>query len=75
MPEPPPADGISVGDDSFDLAAPGATIDETPPPAPAEISTDGLEALPPNSGSLEDCKVEKPHRPIPDISHLQLTDD
>lgn len=75
VPEPPPADGISVGDDSFDLAAPGATIDETPPPAPAEISTDGLEALPPNSGSLEDCKVEKPHRPIPDISHLQLTDD
>jgi hypothetical protein len=71
---PPPAAGIAAGGD-FDLAEPGVTIDETPPPAPAQINTDGLEALPPNTGSLEDCKVEKPHRPIPDISHLQLTDD
>ena len=57
------------------LAAPGATIDLTPPAPPADIDTSGLEALPPNSGTLEDCKVDKPHRPIPDISHLKLTDD
>ncbi len=73
--EPPSTDGIAVGGDDFDLAEPGATIDHRPPPAPAQISTEGLEALPPNTGSLEDCKVEKPARPIPDIDHLQLLDD
>lgn len=67
-----PADADVAG---ASLAEPGATIDLTPPPPPAEIDTSGLEALPPNSGTLEDCKVEKPHRPIPDISHLKLTDD
>lgn len=72
--ESPPIEGIAE-DDGFSLAEPGATIDHTPAPPPADISTDGLEALPPNSGSLEDCKVEKPPRPIPDISHLQLVDD
>ena len=57
------------------LAEPGATIDETPPTPTVDISTDGLEALPPNTGSLEDCHIEKPPRPIPDISHLRLVDD
>lgn len=57
------------------LAEPGATIDETPPSPPANIDTGSLEALPPNSGSLEDCHIEKPPHPIPDISHLRLVDD
>jgi len=57
------------------LAEPGATIDDTPQPPPTQIDTSGLEALPPNTGTLEDCKVEKPHRPIPDIGHLRLVDD
>jgi hypothetical protein len=70
-PSVPPAAGVS----GASLAEPGATIDLTPPPPPAEIDTSGLEALPPNSGTLEDCKVEKPHRPIPDIGHLKLIDD
>jgi hypothetical protein len=59
----------------MDLAAPGAIIDDTPQPPPAEIDTSAFEALPPNTGSLEDCQVEKPPRPIPDISHLKLVDD
>jgi hypothetical protein len=57
------------------LAEPGAILDHTPPPPPAHIDTGSLEALPPNSGSLEDCQVETPPRPIPDISHLKLVDD
>lgn len=60
---------------AMSLAAPGAIIDDHPPPAPADIDTSGLEALPANSGSLEDCVVEKPVKPIPDISHLKLVDD
>ena len=57
------------------LAEPGSILDHTPPPPPAEIDTSSLEALPPNSGSLEDCREEKPHRTIPDISHLKVVDD
>ena len=57
------------------LAPPGATIDLTEAPPPADIDTSSLEALPPNTGSLADCQVEKTHRPIPDISHLGLQED
>jgi hypothetical protein len=56
------------------LAEPGATIDETPRPPAADIDTSRLSVLPPNTGSLEDCKVDKPPRPIPDISHLDFAD-
>ena len=69
-PPRPPADSGGYG-----LAEPGAILDHSEAPAPAEIDTGSLEALPPNTGSLEDCQVEKPHRPIPDISHLRLVDD
>ena len=58
-----------------DLAEPGAILDETPPAPPADIDTSGLEALPANTGSLEDCREDKEPRPIPDISHLRLVDD
>lgn len=68
----PPEPGTS-GD--FGLAEPGVILDETAPPPPADIDTSGLEALPPNSGSLEDCRVEKPAREIPDIGHMRLVDD
>ena len=60
---------------SFDLAEPGAIMDHSQPVAPADIDTSALEALPPNTGSLEDCRNEKPPQKIPDISHLQLVDD
>lgn len=57
------------------LAEPGAIIDNSQPPPPVEIDISSLSAAPPNSGSLEDCKVEKPPHPIPDISHLDIVDD
>jgi hypothetical protein len=65
----------SEGPDGLTLAEPGATIDHTPPPPPADIDTSRLEALPANTGSLEDCTTEKPVRVIPDISHMKLVDD
>lgn len=74
--DPRPARGVGgTRPAAFGLAEPGAIIDPTPPPPPAEIDVSGLEALPPNTGSLEDCRADKPPRPIPDISHLQLVDD
>ena len=69
--EPPAA---ATGDD-MSLAEPGAIIDHKPAPPPAEIDTSELSALPPNSGSLEDCTIEKEPHPIPDISHMQIVDD
>jgi len=69
--QPTTADGVA----GATLAEPGAVIDSTPPPPPAQIDTSALQALPPNTGTLEDCKVEKPHRDIPDISHLALVDE
>ena len=71
--QPPLAQVTEAGD--FDLAEPGAIIDHTEPPPAVEIDTGSLEALPPNTGTLEDCRNEKPPRPIPDISHLRLVDD
>ena len=61
--------------DDMSLAEPGAIIDHAPAAPPAEIDTSALSALPPNSGSLEDCKIDKEPHPIPDISHLQIVDD
>ena len=60
---------------NFSLAEPGAILDHTPPPPAAQIDISSLQALPANTGSLEDCKVDKPPQPIPDISHLKLVDD
>ena len=64
----------SAGGD-MSLAEPGATLDHTPAPPPADIDTSALSAQPPNSGSLEDCRVDKDPYPIPDISHIQIIDD
>jgi hypothetical protein len=72
---PPPAAPPRVDLSGMDLAFPGSDIDATPPPAPADIDIGELSAAPPNTGSLEDCVVAKPPRPIPDISHLRLADD
>lgn len=71
----PGTTGTGGGAQQMTLAEPGAILDHSPPPPPAQISTAGLEALPANSGSLEDCREEKPPRPIPDISHMRLIDD
>lgn len=59
----------------LDLAQAGTNLanDATvPPPA---IDTSHLSVAPPNTGSLEDYRQEKPARPIGDISHLALSDD
>lgn len=69
------ADPVPAAAITADLAEPGAILDHRAPPAPAEIDTSALEALPPNSGTLEDCRADKPPQPIPDISHLRLVDD
>lgn len=71
----PAAPQPAAGGAGFSLAEPGATIDLTSPPPPAAIDTSALSVQPANTGSLEDCKVEKPPRPIPDISHLKIVDD
>lgn len=71
----PESTGPTIDTSGVSLAEPGAILDHTPPPPAAEIDTSALEALPANTGSLEDCQVEKPHRTIPDISHLRLVDD
>ena len=60
---------------SIQLASPGIDLDETPPAPPANISTDGLILNPANTGSLEDCHIEKEAMVIPDISQIKLTDE
>ena len=57
------------------LASADRPLDETPPAAPAEIDISHLSAQPAHSVDLSDCVQDKPARPIPDISKLQLTDD
>ena len=54
--------------------ASGEDLDATPPPEPAQIDTGHLSAEPAGAGSLEDCVVDKPIEPMPDISHLRLLD-
>lgn len=53
---------------------PGIDLDDTPPVAPRQIDVSALQMSEPNSGTLEDCKVEKPARPIPDISDMTMSD-
>lgn len=57
------------------LAPPGTNVTDEATPPPAAIDTSHLSVAPPNTGSLEDCRQEKPARPIGDISHLALSDD
>jgi hypothetical protein len=59
----------------LDLAQAGTNLaDDEAAPLPA-IDTSHLSVAPPNTGSLEDYRQEKPARPIGDISHLALSDD
>jgi hypothetical protein len=57
------------------LGSPDQPIDDSPPPPAAEIATEHLSAEPANTGDLSDCVQQKPARPIPDISSLELSDD
>ena len=56
------------------LSPEGELLDDSPPIAAAEISTDSLSLSPARSGSLQDCQVKVTPRPIPDISRLRLED-
>jgi len=57
------------------LDAPEHPLDDTPPAPPADIDISQLSAQPANSGDLSDCAQDKPARPIPDISQIQLAED
>lgn len=60
--------------DWIEVAAPGATLDLSPPTPPPEVDTSGISLAPAGSGSLEDCAFTRPPRPIPDISHMALVE-
>lgn len=71
----PQVEAIEIPDtDWIEVAAPGSTLDPSPPPPPREIDTSGMSLAPARSGSLEDCVFSRPQRPIPDISHISLVD-
>lgn len=71
----PVADAPLPDIDHLGLAAPEQPLDDTPPAAAADIDISHLSAAPANSGDLSDCRQEKPARPLPDISALQIADD
>ena len=58
----------------IDVANVGATIDESEPPPPANIDTEGLTLNPARTGSLEDCQEPVESLEIPDISALKIVD-
>lgn len=72
---PPPPQAPTVDISAMALAFPGSDIDDRPPVPEPRIDISALSAAPPNTGTLEDCVTEKPPRPIPDISHLEIVDD
>ncbi len=57
------------------LSSPGIDLDDTPPASTRDIDISRLSVAPANTGSLEDCVTEKPARVIPDISHMDITED
>jgi len=54
------------------LGQQGIHLDQRPPEPPLELDLSGLQALPPNSGSLADCVVPEKPAKIPDISRLKV---
>lgn len=57
--------------DEFSLSPAGALLPESEPEPVQEIDTSHLEAVPPNSGSLEEFGQVPEPAPIPDISGLE----
>lgn len=74
-PAPAPVVTETAAGGPWTLAPPGAAVSEATAPPPPAIETSHLSMAEPNTGSLEDCRQEKPARPIGDISHLSLSDD
>ncbi len=58
----------------LDLAAAGADMDEPPRTPPARISTDGLDLIPGQDWTLEDCSPPALPLVMPDIDDLHLAD-
>lgn len=54
------------------LEEPGVEIDRRPRPAPIQIATTHLSALPAHSGTLADCGSHPAAKPLPDISAIDL---
>jgi hypothetical protein len=74
-PVPTPAVTDTATDAAWTLAPAGAPVSDATTAPPQAIDTSHLSMTEPNTGSLEDCREEKPARPIGDISHLSLRDD
>ena len=53
---------------------PGIDLDDTPPVASKQVDISELDMSEPNSGTLEDCKIERPAQPIPDISDMTMSE-
>ena len=60
--------------DYLTLANPGTVLDESSSPEPAVIDTGELTLTPANTGSLEDCQIQKKPAPLPDISQLKIVE-
>jgi len=58
---------------SYNLNALGSTLDESPEFQALHFDTSKLQVSEANTGSLEDCVVEKETVEIPDISKISLT--
>ena len=71
-----PADPLPLPDISgIGLAPAGVVLDESDSPTAKIIDTGELTLSEPNTGSLEDCQPIVQARPIPDITHIELTPD
>ncbi|MCW8882345.1 MAG: hypothetical protein OQK92_08495 [Sedimenticola sp.] len=60
--------------DYLTLANPGTVLDESSSPAPISIDTSEFTLTPANTGSLEDCQIQKKPAPLPDISQLKIVE-
>ncbi len=54
------------------LSPPGTDIDTSAADTPPQIDTSHLSLNPPNTGTLEDCRVDTKPTPQPDTSKLKL---
>jgi hypothetical protein len=56
------------------LAPPGSPVADPVEVPAVEIDVTHLSMTAPSTGSLEDCRTDRPARPLPDIGHLKLSD-
>ena len=71
----PQVEPRAIGDTSWmELDAPGVIIDDRPLPPPREFDLEGISMSEAHAFSLEDCVDTRPAKPVPDISHLELTE-